>query len=97
MEQKTEQSTARNMEQSTEQNTKQPAEQTTEPRTYREAYAVLQRHAQHLRDQDEPDLDELLPIVRESAVAYEFCKSRIDAVEQALKEALAGTTSAPQG
>ena len=72
-------------------------QQPAEPTTYREAYAVLQRHAQHLRDQDEPDLDELLPIVRESAAAYEFCKGRIDAVEQALKEALAGTAAASVG
>lgn len=67
-------------------------------RSFRDAYGVLQQHAQTLREQDEPNIDDLLAIVRESVEAYQVCKERIDAVEAALKAALDGTgvvTSAP--
>jgi exodeoxyribonuclease VII small subunit len=56
--------------------------------TFKEAYGVLQRHAQVLRDQEEPNIDDLLTIVSESVAAYKVCKQRIDAVEAALKAAL---------
>ena len=64
---------------------------------YREDYGVLQRHAQTLRNQDEPNIDDLLTIVTESVNAYKVCKQRIDAVEAALKTALdgAGVNEAP--
>lgn len=61
----------------------------TEPTTFREAYEVLQRHAQDLRSSDEPNIDNLLSVVTESVAAYKVCRQRIDAVEAALKEALA--------
>lgn len=60
-----------------------------ELKTFREAYDVLQRHAQTLREQEEPNIDDLLEIVNESVAAYKVCKKRIDAVEKALEEALA--------
>lgn len=65
--------------------------------SFREAYGVLQRHAQTLRNQDEPNIDDLLTIVTESVNAYKVCKQRIDAVEAALKTALdgAGVDEAP--
>ncbi len=65
--------------------------------SFREAYGVLQRHAQTLRNQDEPNIDDLLTIVTESVNAYKVCKERIDAVEAALKTALdgAGVDEAP--
>ena len=56
--------------------------------TFREAYGVLQQHAEALREQSEPNIDQLLTIVTESVAAYETCKSRIDAVEKALEAAL---------
>ena len=56
--------------------------------TFREAYGVLQQHAQALREQSEPNIDQLLTIVTESVAAYKTCKSRIDAVEKALEAAL---------
>ncbi len=59
-------------------------------KTFRQAYGVLQRHAQTLREQDEPDLDQLLTLVTESVSAYRVCQQRIAAVEQALDKALAG-------
>lgn len=71
----------------------------TEPTTFREAYEVLQRHAQELRNADEPNIDDLLSVVTESVAAYKVCKQRIDAVELALKEALAdvGAETASMG
>lgn len=59
-----------------------------EAKTFREAYAVLQEHAETLREQTEPNIDDLLSIVTESVAAYKVCKERIDAVEKALQEAL---------
>lgn len=66
--------------------------------SFREAYGVLQQHAQTLRNQSEPNIDDLLTIVTESVSAYKVCKQRIDAVEQALKTALdsAEMESAPE-
>ncbi|MFZ4538540.1 exodeoxyribonuclease VII small subunit [Propionivibrio sp.] len=55
---------------------------------FREAYGVLQRHAETLRNQQEPNIDDLLNIVTESVGAYKVCKDRIDAVEKALEQAL---------
>jgi len=59
-------------------------------RSFRDAYGVLQQHAETLREQSEPNIDDLLTIVTESVAAYQVCKERIDAVEAALKAALDG-------
>ena len=59
-----------------------------EMKTFREAYAILQRHAQTLRTQQEPDIDNLTTIVSESLAAHKVCKERIDAVEKALEQSL---------
>ena len=61
-----------------------------EQQTFREAYGVLQKHAETLREQQEPNIDDLLKIVTESVAAYKVCKTRIDAVEEALRKALDG-------
>lgn len=58
--------------------------------TFKEAYATLQKHATTLRDQKEPNIDDLLRIVTESVSAYKVCQERIDAVEKALEAALGG-------
>jgi exodeoxyribonuclease VII small subunit len=55
-------------------------------KTFKEAYGVLQQHAQTLRNQDEPNIDDLLTIVTESVDAYKVCKERIEAVEKALND-----------
>lgn len=57
--------------------------------TFKEAYGVLNKHAQTLRNQQEPNIDDLLRVVTESVEAYKTCKERIDAVETALEQALA--------
>ena len=72
----------------------------TQMKTFREAYAVLQKHAQTLRSQQEPDIDNLTTIVSESLAAHKVCKERIDAVEKALEQSLGSAKaedSEPQG
>lgn len=59
-------------------------------KTFKEAYGVLQNHAETLRNQKEPNIDDLLTIVTQSVDAYKVCKERIDAVEKALEQALKG-------
>lgn len=58
--------------------------------TFKEAYATLQKNATTLRDQKEPNIDDLLRTVTESVAAYKVCQERVDAVELALAEALRG-------
>jgi|SRR5690554_210849 len=59
-------------------------------KTFKAAYQTLQNHAEKLRNQQEPNIDDLLTIVTESVDAYNVCKERIDAVEQAMQKALSG-------
>ena len=66
---------------------------TVEATTFRQAYGVLQKHATTLRDQKDPNIDDLLSIVTESVVAYKVCQERIEAVEKALEKALSETGS----
>ena len=68
-----------------------------EQQTFRAAYDVLQKHAETLREQNEPNIDDLLNIVTESMAAYKVCTQRIDAVEEALKAALEGAGVAGNG
>ena len=63
--------------------------------TFRAAYGVLQRHAETLRNQREPNIDDLLKIVTESVDAYKVCQVRIAAVEKALEQALGGAVTEP--
>ena len=65
--------------------------------TFKEAYGTLQKHAATLlRDQKEPNIDDLLRVVTESVSAYKVCQERIDAVEKALQAALGADGSAPR-
>ena len=59
-------------------------------KTFKQAYGVLQEHAETLRNQQEPNIDDLLTSVTDSVAAYNVCKERIDAVEKALEQALSG-------
>ena len=54
--------------------------------TFKEGYEVLKKNADLLQSQEEPDIDNLMKIVEESMSAYKACKSRVDAVQQALNE-----------
>ena len=42
-------------------------------KSFKDAYGVLQQHAETLRDQQEPNIDDLLTIVTESVDAYKVC------------------------
>lgn len=64
-------------------------------KTFKVAYGVLQRHAETLRNQSEPNIDDLLTIVTESVGAYKTCQVRIEAVEKALEQALGGAGVEP--
>lgn len=66
-------------------------------KSYKDASAVLQKHVETLRNQREPNIDELVTIVTESIAAYKVCKARIAAVSQALEEALATVESDKAG
>ena len=61
--------------------------------TFKASYSVLQQHAQTLRTQKEPNIDDLLTIVTESVGAYKVCQERITAVESALEKALSDTAT----
>ena len=56
--------------------------------SFREAYDTLKKHADTLRNQQEPNIDDLLKIVEESVEAFQVCQHRIDAVDKALQHAL---------
>lgn len=56
--------------------------------TFRDAYGALKNHAETLRSQQEPNIDDLLHIVEDSVAAFKVCQQRIDAVEKALEAAL---------
>lgn len=65
-------------------------------KTFRQAYGVLEHHAETLRNQREPNIDDLLTLVTESVEAYKICQERIDAVEKALKQTLMGAGMDPK-
>lgn len=54
--------------------------------TFKEGYDILKKNTEFLESQEEPDIDNLMKIVEESISAYKACKSRVDAVQQALNE-----------
>ncbi|UUS59202.1 exodeoxyribonuclease VII small subunit [Acinetobacter sp. YH16040_T] len=54
--------------------------------SFKEGYEVLKRNAELLESQQEPDIDNLMKIVEESMQAYKACKSRVEAVQQALND-----------
>lgn len=54
--------------------------------TFKEGYEILKKNTELLESQEEPDIDNLMKIVEESMTAYKACKSRVDAVQQALND-----------
>lgn len=54
--------------------------------SFKDGYKLLKKNATQLEAQEEPDIDNLMKIVEESMTAYKACKSRVDAVQQALNE-----------
>jgi exodeoxyribonuclease VII small subunit len=66
-------------------------------KSFHDNFQTLQRNAERLREEKELDIDALVPLVEESAKAYQACKARIDAVKQALEAHLQGETETPAG
>ncbi len=54
--------------------------------SFQEGYDILKKNAELLESQQEPDIDNLMKIVEESMQAYKACKSRVEAVQNALNE-----------
>ncbi|WP_312209045.1 exodeoxyribonuclease VII small subunit [Acinetobacter variabilis] len=54
--------------------------------SFQEGYNILKKNAELLESQQEPDIDNLMKIVEESMQAYKACKSRMEAVQDALNE-----------
>ena len=54
--------------------------------SFKQGYEILKKNAELLESQEEPDIDNLMAIVEESMTAYKACKSRIEAVQQALND-----------
>jgi exodeoxyribonuclease VII small subunit len=69
---------------------KKPPVTSEGPATYRGAYAALARIAAEL-ESGEADLDRVLPLIQEAQAAYEVCRERIEALQQALGESATAT------
>jgi len=54
--------------------------------SFKEGFDILQKNAELLESQEQPDIDNLMKTVEESMNAYKACKSRVDAVQQALND-----------
>ncbi|MGR2826261.1 exodeoxyribonuclease VII [Acinetobacter sp. 1124_18A] len=54
--------------------------------TFKDGHDILKKNAELLESQESPDIDNLMKIVEESITAYKACKTRIEAVQQALDE-----------
>ena len=59
---------------------------TDQANAYRTHYATLKKVADTLRNQQEPDIDALIPLVEQATTAYQHCKSRIEAVKKVFAE-----------
>jgi len=66
----------------------QESVESLDPASFNAAYEVLRRNAELLRDQEELDIDRLVPLVEQSMQAYRICRSRLDAVRLALESRL---------
>lgn len=52
-------------------------------------YRILKETADWLSDQEEPDIDQLVPRVETAMEAYRVCEHRLDTVKQTLEQCLA--------
>lgn len=63
-------------------------------KSYQENYLKLAKIANQLSGQDNIDIDQLVPLIDEAMLAYQFCKERIDSVEALLQSRLQQTNTA---
>lgn len=59
--------------------------------SYQENYLKLAKIANQLSGQENIDVDQLIPLIDEAILAYQFCKERIDNVETLLQSRLQQT------
>lgn len=48
-------------------------------------YEILKTIAETLRNQREPNVDQLIPMLEQATQAYKSCKNRLESVQQALQ------------
>ncbi len=53
--------------------------------SYLENYKILKEIAEKMRQSEDLDIDQLIPLVEKATQAYQQCQARINAVEQALQ------------
>jgi exodeoxyribonuclease VII small subunit len=56
--------------------------------TFKANYDILKEVAETLRNQKEPDIDALIPMVDRALASYKICKDRLTAVKTAFGERL---------
>lgn len=56
--------------------------------SFKNAYDLLKRSAQRLREGEEIDIDQVVPIVEQASRAFSVIKERIEAPKKALAEHL---------
>lgn len=56
--------------------------------SFKANYDILKEVAEMLRNQKEPDIDALIPMVDRALASYKVCKDRITAVKAAFGERL---------
>ncbi|MCX7100931.1 MAG: hypothetical protein NTX38_05430 [Methylobacter sp.] len=54
--------------------------------SYKTNYTTTKEVVETLRNQQEPDIGALIPMVDKATAAYKQCKNRIDAVKKAFAE-----------
>ena len=54
--------------------------------TFEDNYKKLQEIATTLRNNQFVNIDQLLPMIKDATLAYEKCKSRLQAVQEALNK-----------
>jgi exodeoxyribonuclease VII small subunit len=54
--------------------------------TFKQHYDNLRTIAEKMRSQQEPDIDQLIPMVDSALSSYKVCKERLDAVKTLLDE-----------
>lgn len=59
--------------------------------SFKEAFSNLKTIAEKMRNQGEPDIDALVPMVDQALASYSLCKSRIETVKQLLDQKLSQT------
>ncbi len=59
---------------------------TEDTETFKKHYDNLRGIAEKMRQQQEPDIDQLIPLVDSALSSYTVCKERLDSVKKLLKE-----------